>query len=68
MAGMRSSFDPFRFLAAATAGWVNQHQQNATEYLREGNRVLRQQWVAGGGLQQEQKFSAGKPSMALQLS
>ena len=43
MAEMRASLDPFRFLAAAIAGWVNQHQQDAIEYLRKENRVLRQQ-------------------------
>ena len=35
--------DPFRFLAAALAGWANQRQQDALEYLREENRVLREQ-------------------------
>lgn len=43
MAGMRVSLDPMRFLATAIAGWVNQHQQDAIEYLREENRVLREQ-------------------------
>ncbi|MDP8989214.1 MAG: integrase core domain-containing protein [Acidobacteriota bacterium] len=40
---MRASLDPFRFLATSLAGWVNQHQQDAIEYLREENRVLREQ-------------------------
>jgi putative transposase len=40
---MRSSFDPFWFLTTAIAGWSNQHQQDAIEYLREENRVLREQ-------------------------
>jgi putative transposase len=34
---------PFRFLATVLAGWANQHQQDAVEYLREENRVLREQ-------------------------
>src|SRR5712671_1178940 len=40
---MRPSLDPFRFLATAIAGWANQQQQDAIEYLREENRVLREQ-------------------------
>ena len=35
--------DPFRFLATAVAGWMNQHQLQIIEYLREENRVLREQ-------------------------
>jgi transposase InsO family protein len=38
-----SCIDPFRFLAAVLAGWTNQRQQDALEYLREENRVLREQ-------------------------
>src|SRR5262249_13963953 len=35
--------DPFRFLASVLAGWTTQRQQDALEYLREENRVLREQ-------------------------
>jgi putative transposase len=35
--------DPFRFLLIAIAGWMNQQQQLTIEYLREENRVLREQ-------------------------
>jgi hypothetical protein len=35
--------DPFRFLATVLAGWANQRQQDVLEYLREENRVLREQ-------------------------
>jgi hypothetical protein len=35
--------DPFRFVLIAVAGWMNQHQQQMIEYLREDNRVLREQ-------------------------
>src|SRR3954451_20293426 len=35
--------DPFRFLLIALAGWMNQRQQLAINYLREENRVLREQ-------------------------
>jgi Homeodomain-like domain len=35
--------DPFRFLLIAVAGWMDQHQQQTIEYLREENRVLREQ-------------------------
>ena len=37
------SLDPFRFVAICLAGWINQQQLDAMEYLRGGNRVLRQQ-------------------------
>src|SRR4051794_12957843 len=35
--------DPFQFVVVAVAGWMNQRQQQAIEYLREENRVLREQ-------------------------
>jgi putative transposase len=40
---MQQTLDPFRFLAGVLAGLVNQQQQHALEYLREENRVLREQ-------------------------
>jgi transposase InsO family protein len=35
--------DPFRFVLISMAGWMNQQQQHAIEYLREENGVLREQ-------------------------
>jgi hypothetical protein len=35
--------DPFQFVLVAVAGWMNQRQQQTLEYLREENRVLREQ-------------------------
>jgi hypothetical protein len=35
--------DPFRFVLISIAGWMNQQQQQAIEYLREENKVLREQ-------------------------
>src|SRR3982750_3647296 len=35
--------DPFRFVLISVAGWMNQQQQQAIDYLREENRVLREQ-------------------------
>jgi hypothetical protein len=40
---MPKTLDPFRFLLVAVAGWMNQQQQHAIEYLREENRILRAQ-------------------------
>lgn len=40
---MLKSMDPFRFLLFIVAGWMNQQQQHAIEYLREENRILRAQ-------------------------
>src|SRR5215831_5361297 len=40
---MLKPLDPFRFLLIAVAGWMNQHQLQVIDYLREENRVLRQQ-------------------------
>ena len=37
------NLDPFRFLLISLAGWMNHHQQLAIHYLREENRVLREQ-------------------------
>ncbi len=35
--------DPFRFVLISVAGWMNQQQQQAIDYLREENKVLREQ-------------------------
>jgi putative transposase len=35
--------DPFRFLLIVVSGWMNQQQQQIIDYLREENRVLREQ-------------------------
>jgi transposase InsO family protein len=39
---MRLGLDPFQFLLISIAGWLNQHQQRAVDYLLEENRVLRE--------------------------
>src|SRR5229473_4308887 len=39
--------DPFRFVLIAVAGWMNQHKLQIIDYLREENRVLREQ-LSGG--------------------
>ena len=33
---------PWTFFLAAMAGWMNRRQQEAIEYLKEENRVLRE--------------------------
>src|SRR5437588_5055950 len=40
---MSRLLDPFPFLVIAIAGWMNQRQLQAIEYLREENRILREQ-------------------------
>jgi hypothetical protein len=35
--------DPVQFILVAIAGWMNQRQRQSIEYLREENRVLREQ-------------------------
>ena len=35
--------DPIQFVLMALAGWMNQRQLQTIEYLREENRVLREQ-------------------------
>ena len=40
---MCPSLDPFRLLAISVAGWLGQQQRDAIDYLREENRVLREQ-------------------------
>ena len=40
---MGPPLDPFRFLQIVLAGWVNRHQQDVIDYLREENRVQREQ-------------------------
>ncbi len=40
---MPRMLDPVQFMLVAMAGWMNQRQQSTIEYLREENRVLREQ-------------------------
>src|SRR6516164_2207817 len=40
---MTKSLDPFRLLLIAVCGWMNQQQLQLIDYLREENRVLREQ-------------------------
>jgi len=40
---MTESLDPFRLLLMAVSGWMNQQQLELIDYLREENRVLREQ-------------------------
>ena len=40
---MPRTLDPFRLLLVAVAGWMNHQQQQVNDYLREENRVLREQ-------------------------
>ena len=40
---MFSALDPFRFILITIAGWMTQRQLHAIDYLREENRVLREQ-------------------------
>src|SRR5690348_10966188 len=40
---MSRVLDPFRFVLIALSGWKNDRQSRLIEYLREENRVLREQ-------------------------
>jgi len=40
---MRTLLQPWQVLVAAMAGWITRQQEAAVEYLREENRVLKQQ-------------------------
>ena len=40
---MSRLLDPFHFVVMAVAGWTNQRHLDAIDYLREENRVLREQ-------------------------
>ena len=40
---MTLALDPFRLLLISLAGWLNQRQQDALDYLQEENCVLREQ-------------------------
>ena len=40
---MTRLLDPFRFVLIALSGWMNGHQLLLIDYLREENRVLREQ-------------------------
>src|SRR5215471_13069659 len=51
---MPRTMDPFRFVLIAVAGWMNQRQSQAVDYLREENRVLREQ-LGGQRLNDDQR-------------
>ena len=40
---MSAVLQPWQILVAAFAGWLTRHQDAVIDYLREENRVLRQQ-------------------------
>ena len=40
---MSKVLDPFRFVLIPLAGWINHRQYQVIDYLREENRVLREQ-------------------------
>ena len=40
---MPLDLSPLRFVTVALAGWLNQQQQDIIDYLREENKVLREQ-------------------------
>ena len=40
---VKRCLNPFDFVVIAVAGWMSRRQQDAIEYLREENRVLREQ-------------------------
>jgi hypothetical protein len=40
---MARVLDPFRCVLITVAGWMNQRQTDVIDYLREENRVLREQ-------------------------
>jgi putative transposase len=40
---MSQVLQPWQLFVAVLAGWINEHQQSAIEYLREENRVLKEQ-------------------------
>src|SRR5215469_11466743 len=42
-AKMTKVLDPFRFVLITVAGWMNQRQLQMIDYLREENRILREQ-------------------------
>ena len=46
---MKRPITPKLLLLSALAGWLNREQQQVLDYLREENRVLREQ-VSRGGL------------------
>jgi hypothetical protein len=42
-AHMLKLIDPFRFVLISLSGWMNQHHLQMIDYLREENRVLKEQ-------------------------
>ena len=40
---MTNAISPVNFLILAVSGWLNRHQQRILDYLKEENRVLKEQ-------------------------
>ena len=40
---MKNAISPLHLLILAVAGWLNRHQQRILDYLKEENRVFKQQ-------------------------
>jgi hypothetical protein len=45
---MSRALDPFRFVLISLAGWMNQRQLHAIDYLREENRFFANNSATGG--------------------
>ena len=49
----------FSFFVIVLPGWMNQRQQNVIEYLREENRVMRDNWLWGMSAAARSRISCG---------
>ena len=65
-AKMTKVLDPFRFVLITVAGWMNQRQLQMIDYLREENRILREQ-LAGRRLRLNDDQRRRFPARAKQL-
>ena len=48
---------PWTMLVAMLAGWINQQQQEALEYLKEENKILRDELLKATGSMQLLSFT-----------
>src|SRR5215472_7078285 len=67
---MTRLLDPFRFVVIALSGWMNGRQLLLIDYLREENRVLREQLgpCPGGSVQNDDERCTRSTPMAVSRS
>jgi hypothetical protein len=57
---MPRALDPFRFVLIAVAGWMNQHQLQTIDYLREETGFCGSNWAGTNAAEQWPAAAIGR--------